>query len=229
MAERSRRDVTLVDMLDLEPGDQALEVSVGMGVNLPLMCEKIGSSGRVFGLDISEGMLAQARNKLSSLPCVVELRQSLAEELSYPDNSSDALFHLGGINFFTSPRRALEEMDRVAGPGARIVVSDETVALVGGLRARLSRAILWLVPRLRPPTELVPDPHPQLRYLAGGYLFAMQRLINRSSARLTLQVAPHPLELLSGDLSPRVTLAKYVQRSLCTEARPCRRARSLPG
>ncbi len=163
----------LVDMLDLEPGDQVLEVSVGTGANLPLMCEKIGPSGRISGVDISEGMLAQVRKKLPSIPCAVELRQGLAEDLPYQENSFDAVLHLGAINFMTDPRRALEEMDRVAGPGARIVVSDETVAPVGGLRSLLSMAILRLVPRLRPPTELVPDPHPQLHYLAGGYLYAV--------------------------------------------------------
>jgi ubiquinone/menaquinone biosynthesis C-methylase UbiE len=163
----------LVEMLELEPGDQVLEVSVGTGANLPFICAEVGSSGRVYGLDLSEGMLAQARGKLAALSCPVILRQGLAEELPYPDNSFDAVLHLGGINFFTDRRRALEEMSRVAKPGARIVVADETVAPFDGFRALLGRAILYLVPRFRPPMGLVPDAHPELRYLGGGYIYVI--------------------------------------------------------
>lgn len=171
LMEPLRRE--LVEMLDPEPGDQLLEVSVGTGGNLPFMCDRVGPSGRIFGMDISEGMLAQARKKLASIACTVELRHGLAEELPYQDNSFDAVLHLGGINFFTDRRRALEEMDRVARPGARIVVSDETVAPFGGLRGLLSGVILRLIPRLRPPVELAPDPHPELHYLARGYIYAL--------------------------------------------------------
>lgn len=163
----------LVEMLELEPGDQVLEVSVGTGANLPYIAAKLGPSGRIDGLDISEGMLEQARRKLSALTCPVELRQGLAEELPYPDDSFDAVLHLGGINFFTDRRRALVEMARVARPGARIVVSDETLPTFDGLRAPLARGTLALIPRLRPPMELIPDSSPELRYLAGGYAYAI--------------------------------------------------------
>jgi SAM-dependent methyltransferase len=84
-----------------------------------------------------------------------------------------AVLHLGGINYFTDRRRALQEMSRVARPGAKIVVSDETIAPFDGLRALLSRVAFRLNPRLRPPMELVPDPHPELCYLPGGYLYAI--------------------------------------------------------
>jgi len=163
----------LVDMLELGPGDRVLEVSVGTGANLPLICGKVGPSGHVDGLDISEGMLTQARKKLSTLACPVELRQGLAEDLPYADNTFDAVLHLGGINFFSDRRRALEEMARVAKPGARIVVSDETAPHTDGLRAVLGQAVLQLVPRLRPPLDMVPAPHPELRHLLGGYIYAI--------------------------------------------------------
>ncbi len=164
----------LVDMLALKPGDKVLEVSVGTGANLHFIGDKVGPSGRIYGLDISEGMLAPARKKLAALPCTVELRQGLAEDLPYPDNFFDAVLHLGGINFFADRRRALEEMERVAKPGAKVVVSDETIAPFDGLRGLLAKAILPLVPRLRPPVDLVPNPHPVLHYLSGGYVYAIE-------------------------------------------------------
>jgi ubiquinone/menaquinone biosynthesis C-methylase UbiE len=46
--------------------------------------------------------------------------------LPYPENYFDCVFHMGGINFFTDPGAALREMTRVARPGTRLVVVDET-------------------------------------------------------------------------------------------------------
>ncbi|HEX2922700.1 MAG TPA: methyltransferase domain-containing protein, partial [Chloroflexota bacterium] len=115
----------LAEMMELEPGDQVLEVGAGTGANFPFIAAKVGSSGHIYAQDLSEGMLAQARKKVATMPCPVDLQQGQAEDLPYPDNSFDAVLHLGGINFFTDPRRALEEMSRVAKPGAKIVVSDE--------------------------------------------------------------------------------------------------------
>lgn len=164
----------VVEMLELKLGDQVLEVSVGTGANLPFICEKIGSSGRIYGLDLSDGMLAQAGDKLPDLSCPVELRQGLAEDLPYPDYSFDAVLHLGGVNFFTDRRRALKEMARVAKAGANIVVSDETAPRSGGPLGVLGRWMGALAPRLLPPVDLVPDPHPEVHYVAGGLGYAIE-------------------------------------------------------
>ena len=163
----------LVDLLDPQPGDHVLEVGVGTGGNLPYIADRIGASGRIYGLDISEGMLAQARQKLSNLPCQVELRWGMAEEIPYPDDTFDSVLHLGGVNWFSDRRRALEEMARVARPGARIVVSDETVPSPDGPLGLLARARLLLGPRLRPPLVLIPALRPELHYLAGGCFYAV--------------------------------------------------------
>ncbi|HLB29282.1 MAG TPA: methyltransferase domain-containing protein [Dehalococcoidia bacterium] len=131
----------------------------------------MGPTGRVYGLDISEGMLAQARKKLAALPYEVELLWGNAEDLPYPDNSFDAVLNFGALNFITDRKKAIDEMVRVAKPGAKIVLGDETLARDGLLRDLLSPVVLTLIPRLRPPIDLVPRTGAHLSYAASGIIY----------------------------------------------------------
>lgn len=164
---------TLVDRLELKAGDQVLEVSVGTGANLPYIAERIGPTGKIYGIDISEGMLAQARKKLPEIPCPVELLWGNAEDLPYPSDYFDAVLNFGAMNFITNRKKAIDEMVRVAKPGAKIAFGDETVAPNGLLRGLLSNLVLGLIPRLRPPTDLVPEPGARLSYLANGFIYVI--------------------------------------------------------
>lgn len=161
----------LVDRLELKAGDKVLEVAVGTGANLPYIAERIGSTGRIYGIDISEGMLAQAQRKIATIPCPVELRWGRAEELPYPDDYFDAVLSFGAMNFVSDRKKAIDEMVRVAKPGARIVFGDETFAPDGPLRSLLSRLAFTLVPRLRPPIDLVPEPGARLSSLSNGLIY----------------------------------------------------------
>ncbi|MHB1161502.1 MAG: class I SAM-dependent methyltransferase [Chloroflexota bacterium] len=169
--EEARR--LLVERLDLKSGDRVLEVCVGTGANLPYIAERIGPEGKIDGIDLSEGMLAQAREKLPSIPCEVELRWGYAEDLPYPDDSFDAVLNFGAINFITDRKKAIDEMVRVARPGARIVVGDETAAPDGPVRSLLSRLALALVPRLRPPLEMIPAGDARVTLVAGGLIYVV--------------------------------------------------------
>lgn len=119
--EIARREV-----LDrLEPGGgRVLEVSIGPGVNLPYLVGR-PDMGQVHGLDISLGQLRRCQAYLRRQGWAVPLALGNAEELPYRDESFDAVFHIGGINFFNDKARAIAEMVRVAKPGARIVICDE--------------------------------------------------------------------------------------------------------
>ncbi|MBI2952819.1 MAG: methyltransferase domain-containing protein [Chloroflexi bacterium] len=160
-----------VDRLELRTGDRALEVSVGTGANLPYIARRIGSTGQIFGIDISEGMLAQARKKLATVPCPVELQLGNAEDLPYADGIFDAVLNLGAMNFITDRKKAIDEMVRVAKPGAKIVFADETLGPDGPVRGLLSQVVFRLVPRLRPPINLVPEPGARLSYSANGFMY----------------------------------------------------------
>lgn len=108
--------------LEIEPGMLVLEVSVGTGSNLRLLPRH----ARYFGLDISWGQLQQCRKNLKKIGLTAQLFLCDAEHLPFCDNIFDVVFHMGGINFFSDPARALREMVRVAKPGSKIVVVDET-------------------------------------------------------------------------------------------------------
>ena len=119
--ERSRREV-----LDrLAPiGDRVLEVSIGPGVNLPYLIGAPGV-GEVYGLDISVGQIRRCRSLCRKRGWSVDLFLGNAEELPFQDESFDTVFHIGGINFFSDKKKAIDEMIRVAQPAAKIIIVDE--------------------------------------------------------------------------------------------------------
>jgi ubiquinone/menaquinone biosynthesis C-methylase UbiE len=120
-AETKRRKAYL-DLLEIRAGASFLEVSPGTGSNWPYLDRGLN----FYGLDLSAGMLERCRRRAQRLGLRARLCQGLAEHLPYPDSAFDCVFHIGGINFFSDPEGALHEMVRVAKPGTRLVVVDET-------------------------------------------------------------------------------------------------------
>jgi SAM-dependent methyltransferase len=120
--EEGRREV-----LDrLEPhGGRVLEVSIGPGVNLPYLMDR-PDVGEVHGLDISLGQLKRCASYTRGKGWRVPLYLGNAEALPFDDATFDSVFHVGGINFFNDKAKAICEMVRVAKPGARILICDET-------------------------------------------------------------------------------------------------------
>ena len=124
--DRKARKVIL-DRLDLK-GGRILEVSVGTGSNLPYLYEYPGV-GEIYGLDISSGQLARCRRFIDKRGWPVDLFLATAETLPFKEESFDSILHIGGINFFTGRQQAINEMIRVARPGCKIVIADETERL----------------------------------------------------------------------------------------------------
>ena len=119
--EQGRREVT--DRLEPK-GGRVLEVSIGPGVNLPYLVGR-ADVGEIYGLDISLGQLNRCREYVAHKGWNVQLQLGNAEQLPYLDNTFEAVFHIGGINFFNGKKKAIEEMVRVAKPAARILIADE--------------------------------------------------------------------------------------------------------
>lgn len=111
--------------LEIKPGDLVLEVSVGTGANLRFL----PPTASYVGLDLSWGQLRQCRKMLQRTGRQAVLVQGLAEDLPFRDGLFDVVFHMGGINFFGDPGQAIREMIRVAKPGTKIVLVDETERL----------------------------------------------------------------------------------------------------
>ena len=147
----------MVSRLELEPGQRVLEVSVGTGSNLPLMAECVGSDGTLVGLDISVGMLRQCEKKAQRRRLSTDLIEGEAAHLPFADDAFDAALQFGGINEFGDKQRAIEEMMRVAKPGAKIVIGDEGLNpdKPTSLRNRLLSRLSPLYEH-KPPTDLLP-------------------------------------------------------------------------
>ena len=120
--ETGRREIT--DRLEPR-GARVLEVSIGPGVNLPYLMNR-PDVGEVFGLDISLGQLKRCQSYVAKKSWDVDLFLGNGEQLPFQNETFDGVFHVGGINFFNNKKAAIDEMIRVAKPGTRILISDET-------------------------------------------------------------------------------------------------------
>ncbi len=108
--------------LGVKPVEKVLEVSIGTGDNIQFFPHGI----ELYGLDISLGMLKQCFKRYKKSSPSPILVHGMAEELPFKDATFDMVMHIGGINFFNNKAQAIHEMIRVAKPGARFIIADET-------------------------------------------------------------------------------------------------------
>ncbi|HEX2979968.1 MAG TPA: SDR family NAD(P)-dependent oxidoreductase [Anaerolineaceae bacterium] len=152
-------DQARFEILDrLEPCGSVLEVSIGPGVNLPYLRE-YPAVREISGLDLSIGQLTGCQRYAQRNRWPVGLYQGNAETLPFRDNAFDCVFHVGGINFFNDQRKAIAEMIRVAKPGAKIVICDETERGARGFELALpgfKQSFEGKREPVKPPVNLIP-------------------------------------------------------------------------
>lgn len=117
----SKRKELLSD-LQIKAGDRVLETSIGAGANIP----PLPLNAEYYGVDISLEMLKACKKYRLIQPYDLQLIQANAENLPFKDATFDVVFHFGGINFFNNIPQAINEMIRVAKPGALLLIGDET-------------------------------------------------------------------------------------------------------
>jgi len=162
-----------LDELEIPPRGRVLEVSCGTGDNFPYLPENID----LHGLDLSLGMLNVCRRHLRRWKRSASLYQALAESLPFEDDSFDTVYHVGGINFFNDGAQAVREMVRVAKPGTKIVIVDETERLASGTYEKIPFVGSHFKNRadIRIPLELVPEGmlEVQVREISGGLMYCL--------------------------------------------------------
>ena len=144
-----------LNKLELKEGCRVLEVSIGTGANLYYL----PVTTNYYGLDISWGMLKRCQRNLQRWQLEAELILGNAEDLPLRDESFDCVFHVGGINAFNDREKAIREMIRVARPGAKLLLVDETAKLLESF-TWMPSARRWLEEhgeRFTAPIGLVPD------------------------------------------------------------------------
>lgn len=147
-ARNARREV--MSRLDLKDNYSVLETGMGAGENYLWMNGK-AKNLQFYGIDIQKQMMEHCMENTKKWRIQAELFRADATDLPFKNEKFDVVFHLGAINLFPDKRKAIEEMIRVARPGTRIVIADET-----DKAARLFNVFTGANDKVTPPIDLVP-------------------------------------------------------------------------
>lgn len=109
----------------IAPGQTALDLGSGAGMDSILAARSVGPSGKVIGVDVTEAMLDKARRNASSLGVVnVEFRRAEADALPVSEGSVDVVISNGVLNLCLDKPKVLAEVFRALKPGGRLQMAD---------------------------------------------------------------------------------------------------------
>jgi SAM-dependent methyltransferase len=128
----------------LNPGETVLDLGSGGGIDVLLSARRVGPSGKAYGLDMTDDMLALAReNQRKARVENVEFLKGEIERIPLPDNSVDVIISNCVINLSGDKDRVLREAFRVLKPGGRFAVSD--VVTRGAVPEQVRKSmLLWV-------------------------------------------------------------------------------------
>ena len=113
----------LVELAAPGPGERVLDVACGTGIVARRAVARVGSGGKVVGVDINEGMLEVARKVSTDVHPAIEWQQGDATDMPLPDRAFDVVLCQQGLQFFPDRPAALGEMHRVLVQNGRLALS----------------------------------------------------------------------------------------------------------
>jgi arsenite methyltransferase len=131
-------------LAELKPGETVLDLGSGGGIDVLLSARRVGPAGKAYGLDMTDEMLALAReNQRKAGAQNVEFLKGEIENIPLPDDSVDVIISNCVINLSGDKDRVLAEAFRVLRPGGRFAVSD--VVVRGEVPAAIRRSVeMWI-------------------------------------------------------------------------------------
>jgi len=114
-----------MSVADLRPGETVLDLGSGGGIDVLLSAKRVGPTGKVYGLDMTEEMLALAiKNRDEAGADNVEFLKGYIEEIPLPGDTVDVVISNCVVNLSIDKARVFAEMHRVLRPGGRIGITD---------------------------------------------------------------------------------------------------------
>lgn len=110
---------------EVRPGEVVLDLGCGAGLDVMLAAQRVGPNGRVIGVDMTDAMIARARDAVAAAGLQnVEIRKGIIEELPVESGTVDWVISNCVINLSPEKDRVFAEIARVLKPGGRVRVSD---------------------------------------------------------------------------------------------------------
>ena len=141
-----RRDMIDIglDLLNLSPGSTVLDVGCGHGATLTALATRVGPTGHVTGIDLSNDLVTEGHRRLSGVGLPVQIKVGNAQSLNFPNATFDATRADRVLAFVPEPASALLELARVTRPGGRVVVTEPDLgaSMVDSSDASTTREVL---------------------------------------------------------------------------------------
>ena len=117
---------TITDLAQFQPGETVLDVGCGTGTLAITAKQRVGTAGRVYGIDPGLKQITRARSKAGRADLSIDFQVGVIEQLAFPDQSFDVVLSTFMMHVVPDDlkRQGLAEMARVLKPGGRLLVVD---------------------------------------------------------------------------------------------------------